>query len=213
MTGTAIDGSRSGVRARLPAAAVVAGITVIVPVALLIGVNQMVLFGVIALVVGLSALRSPVFATVVLLVAIFLRLPSLRQGIELPVELWVITLALLVLATVMWMDRTPMRVRGIGPIECAMAVYLLWNLYSMVAPHRYPAIDPLLGEPISVARFILIGTVLPFALYLVGRYVFDRPSAVGALLWSILGFAAYSAAVSIMQFTGPTDLVWPGYIV
>ena len=62
-------------------------------------------------------------------------------------------------------------------------------------------------------RFIMIGTVIPFVLYVVGRYTFDRAAAVRALLWTILALAAYSAAVSIMQFTGPTDLVWPRYIV
>ncbi|MET0452887.1 MAG: O-antigen ligase family protein, partial [Mycobacterium sp.] len=36
---------------------------------------------------------------------------------------------------------------------------------------------------------------------------------VRALLWFLLAFAAYSAAVSIMPFIGLSDLVWPRYIV
>ena len=27
-----------------------------------------------------------------------------------------------------------------------MALYLMWNAYSMFAPHKYPAIDPLTAE-------------------------------------------------------------------
>jgi O-antigen ligase len=111
------------------------------------------------------------------------------------------------------MDRTPNRLRGIGPVEWAMAFYLLWNFYSMIAPHKYPAVDLLNGAPLPVARFIVIGTLLPFVVYVVGRYVFDRPEAVRALFWTILALAAYSAAVSIMPFTGLSAFVWPRYIV
>ena len=59
----------------------------------------------------------------------------------------------------------------------------------------------------------MIGTVVPFVMYVVGRHTFDRTSAVRGLLWTILTLAAYSAAVSIMQFTGPTAWVWPRFIV
>jgi O-antigen ligase len=196
----------------LPTAAVVVGIAVIVPAVLLIGANELVLFGVAALAVGLCALRSPIFATIALLVTIFLRL-ALKSEIETPVELWWFAFALLIISTALWMDRTSARLRGIGPVEWAMAGYLLWNFYSMIAPHKYPAIEVLGGVPLPVARFIIIGTLLPFVFYLVGRYTFDRPAAVRALLWSILTFAAYSAAVSIMPFIGLSELVWPHYIV
>ena len=94
-----------------------------------------------------------------------------------------------------------------------MALYLMWNAYSMFAPHEYSAIDPLTGEAYSVPRFIMIGTVIPFVMYVVGRYTFDRTAAVRVLLWTILALAAYSAAVSILQFTGPTAWVWPRFIV
>ena len=59
----------------------------------------------------------------------------------------------------------------------------------------------------------MVGTVIPFVMYVVGRYTFDRTAAVRVLLWTILTLAAYSAAVSIMQFTGPTAWVWPRSIV
>ena len=94
-----------------------------------------------------------------------------------------------------------------------MALYLMWNVYSMFAPHKYPAIQPLTGAAYSVPRIIMVGTVFPFVMYVVGRYTFDRTTAVRMLLWTILALAAYSAAVSILQFTGPTSLVWPRFIV
>jgi O-antigen ligase len=119
----------------------------------------------------------------------------------------------LVIATALWMDRTPTRLRGIGAVEWAMALYLMWNVYSMFAAHKYTAGDQLTNEATSVWRFITIGTLIPFVMYVVGRYTFDRTAAVRVLLWTILTLAAYSAAVSIMQFTGPTDWVWPRYIV
>src|SRR5262245_52056036 len=118
--------------------------------------------GVAALAVGLCGLRSPIFATIVLLLTVLLRRPF-GSELGLPVELWWFALVVLVIATARWMDRTPIRLRGIGPVEWAMAVYLLWNVYSMFAPHKYPAIDPLSGgAPLPVARFIIIGTLLPF---------------------------------------------------
>jgi len=173
---------------------------------------MMLLAGAVALAVTLCALRIPIFAIIVLLMTICLR-PVLNSEIQTPVELWWFAFALLLASTVLWMDRTSGRLRGIGPVEWAMAGYLLWNLYSMQAPHKYPAVDLLGGEPLPVARFIVIGTLLPFVFYLVGRYTFDRPAVVRALLWFLLAFAAYSAAVSIMPFIGLSDLVWPRYIV
>ena len=95
-----------------------------------------------------------------------------------------------------------------------MALYLMWNALLDVRPAQvrrdYPADR---RRPFPVPRFIMIGTVIPFVMYVVGRYTFDRTAAVRVLLWTILTLAAYSAAVSIMQFTGPTDWVWPRFIV
>ena len=130
-----------------------------------------------------------------------------------PAKLFLILLVVVVIATALWMDRTPTRLRGIGAVEWAMALYLMWNVYSMFAPHKYAAIIPLDRRTLQVPRFIMIGTVIPFVMYVVGRYTFDRTAAVRVLLWTILTLAAYSAAVSIMQFTGPTAWVWPRFIV
>jgi O-antigen ligase len=71
---------------------------------------------------------------------------------------------------------------------------------------------PLDGKLTAVPRFIELSTVIPFTLYLLGRRLFARESAVRFVLWSILGFAAYSTLVSICQFDAP-GLVWPRYIV
>jgi O-antigen ligase len=208
----------SQMRAWLPAAAVVATIVVAVP-ALLMGSKFSPVplpIGVVALALGLLALRSPVFATIVLLLTLFLRLPLSETPF--PVNPFLMVLALLVIATALWMDRTPTRLRGSGAVEWAMALYLMWNIYSMFAPHKYTAGAHMPNHEgiivaFSVPRFILVGTLIPFVMYVVGRYTFDRGAAVRALLWTILTLAAYSAAMSIMQLNGPTDWVWPRYIV
>ena len=64
-----------------------------------------------------------------------------------------------------------------------------------------------------VWRLIVVQMLLPLVLYRVGRQAFDRAAVVRALLWAILILAAYSAVMSIMQFSGPTELVWPRYMV
>ncbi len=155
-------------------------------------------------------LNIPVLLALTMLVATYLHLPLADM---LPNKTFVGLLVVLIIATAVWIDRNSTRLRGIGPIECAMALYLLWNVYSMFAVHKYEASRPLTGEAFSVARFIMIGTVIPFVMYVVGRYAFDRAGAVRALLWTILAMAAYSAWVSILPVTGPQGLVWPRFIV
>ena len=155
-------------------------------------------------------MNAPVIVALVLLVVGFLQ--RALQDV-LPNKAFLVLLLVLVISTALWMNATPTRLRGIGAVEWAMALYLMWNVYSMFAPHEYPASDPLTGAAYSVARSIMVSTVLPFAMYLVGRYAFERTAAVRILLWTILALAAYSAAVSILQFTGPTRLVWPRFIV
>ncbi|MGE0215155.1 O-antigen ligase family protein [Mycolicibacterium sp.] len=198
----------------VPVAALVCGLVVAVAATLPLGskAGQALCAGAFAVAVAGWALARPVVAVVALIVVMFLRLP-LSSQIELPFELWWFVFALVLAATALWLDRTPDRLRGTGPVEWAMVLYLMWNVYSMVAPHKFPAIDPLEGAPLPVAQFIAIGTLLPFALYVVGRYTFDRPAAVRTLLWTVLTLAAYSAAVSIMPFAGLGRWVWPRYIV
>ena len=155
-------------------------------------------------------MSAPAFATIVLLVAFFVHI---GLADVLPAKIFLILLVVVVIVTALWMDPIATLFRSVGAVEVAMALYLIWNVYSMFAPHKYAAIIPLEGEPFGVPRFIMIGTVVPFVMYVVGRHTFDRTSAVRGLLWTIVALAAYSAAVSIMQFTGPTAWVWPRFIV
>ncbi|MEV3902900.1 O-antigen ligase family protein [Mycobacterium sp. NPDC050551] len=153
---------------------------------------------------------APVAAALVLLLTTFLHLalkPYLPDGI------FVVLFAVEVFAMALWFERAKVRLRGVGAVECAFALYLLWNLYSMYYPHKYPAADPLTGQVFSVPRFIMTGVMVPFLMYVVGRYAFNRESFVRLLLWVVVFMAGYSAAVSIMQFTGPKALVWPRFIV
>jgi hypothetical protein len=108
----------------------------------------------------------------------------------LPNKVFLVLLLVVVIATALWIDATPTRLRGIGAVELAMALYLMWNAYSMLAPHKYPATAPLTGEAYSIPRMIMTSTVIPFVMYVVGRYAFDRIAAVRTLLWTILSLAA-----------------------
>jgi O-antigen ligase len=159
---------------------------------------------------GVITVSSPVVAAITLLGAMFLRVAL--TGLF-PEDPFVAAFALLGLSYLMWSARTPDRLRGTDKVHAAMVLFVLWNAYSMLAPHKYTAEDHLTNEAISVPRLIVTSAVIPFALYAIGLRAFDSESKVRALLWSVLAISAYSAAVSIMQFTGPTDLVWPRYII
>jgi O-antigen ligase len=65
---------------------------------------------------------------------------------------------------------------------------------------------------ISVPRFIVIGTVMPLAALLLGRFAFTRDAAIRTFLLALMVFAAYSALVSVLSFSAPS-LVWPRYVV
>jgi O-antigen ligase len=131
----------------------------------------------------------------------------------LPNNFFVVLIGFVVISTVLWLDHTSSPLRTIGAVEWAFALYIAWNICSMLAPHKYGAGNPLTGESFSVPRFIVTAAVIPFVMFVVGRYTFDRERAVRLLLWTIQLMAAYSAAVSIMKFTGPTGWVWPRFIV
>ena len=165
---------------------------------LAIGAVTLVVFG----------LRRPELAMLYLLAAMFLRL-ALPRVIADP---FLLAFAGLLAAVGLWLSVHPGRLPRLGWLEGAMALYLLWNIYSMFAPHTYGAVYPLSGDTLSVYRFILTGTAIPFACYLIGRTVYRSEMAVRVLLWAVIGFGAYSALVSIGQFYAPS-LVWPRYIV
>jgi len=204
----------------LAVAAGLAAIVVVLAAVRLPGAKfgQLLVLGAVALVLGAMVLRSPPFATIILIIAMGLRNATPHV---LPIDLFWVVFAGAVGAWVLWMDRNPDRPRGMDAIEWAMALYMAWNVYSMISPHQYIATQQVTWGsgrivtvvPTDVWRLILIQMLLPLLLYRVGRHAFDRAAVVRALLWTILILAAYSAAMSIMQFTGPTALVWPRYIV
>jgi O-antigen ligase len=157
-------------------------------------------------------LRKPVLACTYLLIATFFRL-AIPSG-TLPVDPFLIAFAGVVASTWIWMAQ---RRRNLSPVEfdpllCAIILYITWNVMSMVLPHPYPPGAPLDRAPFSVQRFIVIGTLMPLAMFLVGRWLFISGRAIRVLLWSMVGAAAYSALVSILQFAAPA-LVWPRYIL
>lgn len=210
----------SDLGAWLAVAAALAAIVVVLAAVRLPGAKfgQLLVLGAVALVLGAMVLRSPPFATIILIIAMGLRNATPHV---LPIDLFWVVFAGAVGAWVLWMDRNPDRPRGMDAIEWAMALYMAWNVYSIISPHEYIATQQVTwgsgrivtAVPTDVWRLILIQMALPLLLYRVGRHAFDRAAVVRALLWTILILAAYSAAMSIMQFTGPTELVWPRYIV
>lgn len=160
--------------------------------------------------VGAIVLGSPLVTTLLLLLASFVRLAIHVPG--LPAEPMTLLLAALVVSATFAGLRGAARFR-FGPLEAVMVAYVLWNIGSALLPHVYPAVVPRTGTPIVIYRFILTGTVLPFVGYVVGRAFFRSADRIRLLLFGLLGFSAYSALVSIIQFTGPKALVWPRYIV
>ena len=204
----------------LAAAAALAAIVVVVAAVRLPGAKfgQLLVLGAVALVLGVLVLRSAPFASIILIIAMGIRRATPHV---LPIDTFWIVFAGLVGALVLWMDRNPDRPRGMDAIEWAMALYMAWNLYSMISPHEYIAMQQsapgfariVTGAPMVVWRLIVVQMLLPLLLYRVGRQAFDRAAVVRALLWAILILAAYSAVMSVMQFSGPTELVWPRYML
>ncbi len=161
--------------------------------------------------VVLTGLASPVLAVLLFLLAAFLRL-ALPMSF-LPVDPFLFAFAGVCGSAAIGIARRVNRLPRLGAVEAVMLLYLVWNIGSAIVPHTYPATVPLTGEEVAVWRFIVTSTVIPFICYGIGRFVFERESALRRLLWFVLGLAAYSALISVMQFHGPTALVWPRFIV
>ena len=194
----------------------VSTITIVLTVLALVGSRVRGGFGVLLLLVVVGAiivgrcLRNPPLAVVVLLGAMFLRLALPHLVVADP---FVLAYALVLTAAAVYMGQHREAVPRVTFVEVAMVLYILWSYCSMLLPHQYPPVTfPLNGSLTPVPRFILVSTDIPFTMYLLGRRLFTRESAVRFVLWSILGFAAYSTMVSIFQFYAP-HLVWPRYIV
>lgn len=154
-------------------------------------------------------LGSPTVAVIVLVLASFTRLALPVPG--LPAEPMVLALLALVASASLAALRGVVHL-PFGWIEGAMLAYLLLNVASMLLPHEYLPMEPSNGETLSVYRFIITGTLLPFTAFVVGRAVFRTQRAVRPVLYLLVGLAGYSALVSFLQFRAPA-LVWPRYIV
>lgn len=195
---------------------VVGGLTILVVAASWVVAPSTAGPGLAVLAVGLGVaavffgVNSPVLAVLLLLVAMFLRFPLKALG--LPVEPRILAFFGVVGAAAVAVARGVSRMPKLGPVEGAMALYVIWNIGSAITPHVYPMSDPRTGVADAAHTFILIGTVIPFTLYLMGRFVFDRGWTARTLLWLVIAFAGYSTAVSVLQFHAPA-LVWPRYIV
>jgi O-antigen ligase len=200
--------------------AMAVGATAIVLVALTLvksrapgGLGALLLLIVLGTIIVAACLRHPPLAVVILLGAMFFRLalPHLIVADPFIIAYW-----LVVASTAAWMWQQRQALPRVTFVEVAMVLYILWSYGSMVLPHQYPPIEfPLNGAAATVTRvprFIEISTLIPFTMYPLGRRLFTRESAMRFVLWSILGFAAYSTLVSICQFAAP-GLVWPRYIV
>lgn len=152
-------------------------------------------------------LRTPALAVTYLLAATFFRL-AIPSG-TFPVDPFLPAFAGVLVSAWLWARfRAPAR-PTLGAIEAAMGLYVLWNLVSAALPHQYSAVARA-GD--SLSRFILIGTVMPLSMFVVGRVVFRAESALRQLMWVLVLAGAYSAFVSIGQFHFP-GVVWPRYIV
>lgn len=152
------------------------------------------------------ALHDPVLAVLLLVTATFLRAAVSVPGLP---QLPLLGLALALAAVVVAVGRGRLRLPPAGPIEIVMAAYLAWNLLSWLIPHTYPAMARAGDTEAALVRYLLSGTILPFAAYLLGRTVMTTQRARDRLLWLVVGLSAYSAWVSIVQFHGPRRLLWP----
>lgn len=171
----------------------------------------MLALGVGGLIAAGLGLRSPALATSYLLATTFFRL-AIPSG-TFPVDPFLPAFVGVLLST--WINAPTQTDRrdGLDSTRSAIALYVLWNLGSIIAPHTYPAGAPLDPDKFSVTRFVLIGIVMPLAIFLVAHRIYAKESDLRQLLWALVGAGAYSAFVSIGQFTGPKALVWPRFIV
>ena len=201
-----------------PLSAVVLALPLLVSAALVLAATQLHgRYGVLVALAGVAAvgvylgLRSPVLASIYLLVTTFFRLAIPPNTF--PVDPFLPAFAGVVLSTLLWSRARTGRLSALNGLEIAIALYVAWNILSAVAPHTYAAGAPLDASSFSVPRFILIGVVMPLAMFLVGRRIYTDGRALRVLIWVLVAAGAYSALVSIVQVHGPTWLAWPPEIV
>ena len=158
--------------------------------------------------VGLWGLSRPEGVASLMLLTLFLR-KALPQLFGMDPFLPAFAGVLAALAIHVWHNQG--RLPRLGTTEVLIAAYIAWNLFSWLQPHYY---NTLPGPPDTrpVWRFVATGTIIPLTMYVVGRVVFRTERTARLLLWTVIGYGAYSAFVSICQFHAPS-LVWPRYIV
>lgn len=152
----------------------------------------------------LAGLNSPTIAIVLLVITLFF-----RQGLKieaLPAEPYLFAFAGVLAAGGVALSRHQSRAPQFGPVEGLMAVYLLWSIASAVVPHKYDT-----GEENPAHYFILLGTFVPFVLYIVGRSVIDNERTIRVLVWALIGTFGYSVMHSILQFHAK-PLAWPNTV-
>lgn len=164
----------------------------------------------IGLALAAAVFVSPAAALIVLVLASFTRAAITVPG--LPAEPMVLALGALLVSLVIARQRGRIAFRP-GWLELGMLAYLLWNIGSALFPHALPAVEPATGQVIEVSRFIITGTVLPFAAYLAARSLFRSGASLRPVLVTVVVLAAYSAFTAIVQFYGPRSLVWPSYVL
>lgn len=173
------------------------------------GLAPLLLVAICAGIAGVAALRNPVLAIVFLLITLIFRLALP----DIPANPFIGAFALLVVVLALWLAANPDARPAVGAVEVAMLLYVGWNVFSMVQEHELPPYDIDLVNDLSLWRYLLVGTIIPFVLYYASRALMNSPKSIRTVLYTLLILGAYSAAVSIMQFTGPSALVWPRYII
>lgn len=199
-------------RSRAIRVIVAASVAVVVTVGVLVAPAQFPLLaalGVIAIAAAAAGLVNPQIAVAYLMVAMFGRI---ALGAVAPVDPFVPAFAGVLLAMLLWLSARHGALPRPTWLDPMMVGYLLWNIYSWCAPHDLTVNYPLTDTDLSVYRFILTGTAIPFTMYLVGRMVYRSERSVRVVIWMTGAFGAYSALMNICQFHAPA-LVFPRYIV
>lgn len=123
-------------------------------------------------------------------------------------------LVLLMLGGVLFLQWTAGQrtLPAIGLVEYLMLAFVALSVGSMLATHALPALQEG-GEPASVARLLLTGTVLPFLAYPLGRHLLSTPRWIARVLWCLAGLGTYLAATNLVWAVGLEQLVFPQIIL
>jgi O-antigen ligase len=156
------------------------------------------------------ALVEPAAALVLLLTTAFLRTAIHGQAIGVPLPGLLLSVAVIGLAVAVARGRLVLP--RLGALELVMGLYLLVNVASWLSPHEL-RVTTLYGTPPMISSLVAFGVALPFVAYVLGRLGGGDPRVAPLVRWWIVAVTGYSALTAIMQFHGPTALVWPRFIV